>query len=387
MWSFVEAARVPSRLLGELLVDDGLITADELEEALTAQAESGKRLGEVLVERRLVSGPELTAALMQQMGVEMSTQKGFGSGLFAEIKRRHRETRVGDGLPELDDASFDGARRLEEDNVFMLDPPDEGDETAPQQAPASQGSATMAETAAFAARLAEADEALMYESAYREKAERELEALLADAAAVGAPASDLRAELDALGAQLSEAQSRAETQSAKVAELEQLADRPDLQLQLDALAVELEAVRAAAEREATSRSRAESAASELQAELESQRAAVAELAARPDLGPELQEVASKLAAAERRNTELESEIESRSAKIAELELLTEAESPSPRTWRRRAGFSKPSSRARNRRRQGCARSWTTPPTTSPRPRHASWRRARVWQSSSPRVSG
>ena len=140
MWSFVEAARVPSRLLGDLLVEDGLITADELEEALTAQAESGKRLGEVLVERKLVSGPELTAALMQQMGVEMSTQEGFGYGLFAEIKRRHRQARVADGgLPEPDAAGFEDAPRPsgEDNNLFMLDSLLEADEAAPDESPPS----------------------------------------------------------------------------------------------------------------------------------------------------------------------------------------------------------------------------------------------------------
>jgi len=98
----VEAASLPWRPLGELFVGRGLITEAELETALAEQAATGKRLGEILVERGLVSGPDLTAALMDQLGVEISKEEGFGSGLWAEIKRRHRRTRP-DGTYEDED--------------------------------------------------------------------------------------------------------------------------------------------------------------------------------------------------------------------------------------------------------------------------------------------
>ena len=81
---------MPWRPLGELFVSRGLISEAELETALAEQAATGKRLGEILVERGLVSGPDLTSALMDQLGVEISKEEGFGSGLWAEIKRRHR---------------------------------------------------------------------------------------------------------------------------------------------------------------------------------------------------------------------------------------------------------------------------------------------------------
>jgi thiamine pyrophosphate-dependent acetolactate synthase large subunit-like protein len=57
-----------------------------LEEALAEHASSGKRLGEVLVKRGLVSGPDLTQTLMEQLGVELKKEEGFGSGLWAAIK-------------------------------------------------------------------------------------------------------------------------------------------------------------------------------------------------------------------------------------------------------------------------------------------------------------
>jgi hypothetical protein len=83
-----------------LFVDRGLISVEELETALAEQAATGRRLGEILVERGVVSGPELTSALMDQLGVEISKEEGFGSGLWAEIKRRHKRARREEGGEE-----------------------------------------------------------------------------------------------------------------------------------------------------------------------------------------------------------------------------------------------------------------------------------------------
>lgn len=79
----------PWRPLGGLLVEDGLITEAELEEALAVQGETGERLGEILVERGFVSSPELAIVLAKQLGAEVTREESFGSGLWAEIKRRH----------------------------------------------------------------------------------------------------------------------------------------------------------------------------------------------------------------------------------------------------------------------------------------------------------
>ena len=104
----VEAAENGRRPLGELLVAKGLVTQDELDLALVEQDESGRLLGAILVERGYVSGPALAVALAQQYGVELKTERGFGTGLWAEIDRRHREGR---GQPDED-----------EDNVVQLEP-------------------------------------------------------------------------------------------------------------------------------------------------------------------------------------------------------------------------------------------------------------------------
>jgi DNA repair exonuclease SbcCD ATPase subunit len=85
----VTAAHVTWRPLGALLVEKGLLTAEELEDALAAQQTTGKRLGQILVDRGHVSGPALTNALAEQYGIELKTEEGFGTGLRAEIERRH----------------------------------------------------------------------------------------------------------------------------------------------------------------------------------------------------------------------------------------------------------------------------------------------------------
>jgi hypothetical protein len=75
--------------LGELLVDRGLVTIADLDDALEEQTRTGKRLGAILVARRVVAGAVLTMLLAEQVGVELETEGGFGSGLFAEIARRN----------------------------------------------------------------------------------------------------------------------------------------------------------------------------------------------------------------------------------------------------------------------------------------------------------
>jgi hypothetical protein len=67
--------------LGELLVEQGLVSPEDLELALEEQACTGRKLGEYFVEAELVSLEQLTNVLLQQCGVDLSTDTGFGSGL------------------------------------------------------------------------------------------------------------------------------------------------------------------------------------------------------------------------------------------------------------------------------------------------------------------
>jgi pyruvate/2-oxoglutarate dehydrogenase complex dihydrolipoamide acyltransferase (E2) component len=78
-------------LLGRLLVEQGLLSDDQLEEALALQAESGRRIGEVLVGCGFVTRFALARALAQQYGVELEEESGYGSGLRLEIERRQTD--------------------------------------------------------------------------------------------------------------------------------------------------------------------------------------------------------------------------------------------------------------------------------------------------------
>ena len=67
-------AEVPAtwRPLGRLLVEKGLITQTDLVEALVQQNDTNGRLGEILVERGAITGSELAHALGEQHGVELT---------------------------------------------------------------------------------------------------------------------------------------------------------------------------------------------------------------------------------------------------------------------------------------------------------------------------
>ncbi len=67
----METAHVhyPWRQLGELLVDQQLLTEDELEQALSEQARSGRLLGQILVANSYLSAFSLARVLSEQHGV------------------------------------------------------------------------------------------------------------------------------------------------------------------------------------------------------------------------------------------------------------------------------------------------------------------------------
>jgi hypothetical protein len=67
----MDLGQFPWRPLGELLVDDGLLTVVQLELALTEQKKSGRLLGEILVDWRYVTGFRIACVLAKQHGVEL----------------------------------------------------------------------------------------------------------------------------------------------------------------------------------------------------------------------------------------------------------------------------------------------------------------------------
>jgi hypothetical protein len=187
------AVQINWRPLGRLLVENGVISEVELEQALSVQAASGKRLGEVLVERGVISGPALTVALAEQWGIEVNAEGGFGSGLWQEIDRRHRLRRTTDApaLHVVEPLDDDEPAAAEPDETATEQP----DEAAAEQPVAEQPveatpdpsdeelTLLRAELEELRAELARRDDALGELGSRYEQAARELEALRAAPAA------------------------------------------------------------------------------------------------------------------------------------------------------------------------------------------------------------
>lgn len=62
-------ATIQRRRLGDILIADGKVTSDQIEEALKMQKTLGKRLGEVLVETNIITEEEIVEAIVKQTGI------------------------------------------------------------------------------------------------------------------------------------------------------------------------------------------------------------------------------------------------------------------------------------------------------------------------------
>ncbi len=83
------------RRLGEILVERGFVSAEQLREALRSQYQEGKRLGEILVEMGALTGDELNWALSELLGIpyvefrEEMVDLELARTLPEEVLRRH----------------------------------------------------------------------------------------------------------------------------------------------------------------------------------------------------------------------------------------------------------------------------------------------------------
>jgi DNA repair exonuclease SbcCD ATPase subunit len=138
-----------------------MLTGDELERALAEQQATGERLGETIVKLGFVSGPELASALAAQYGIELTTEKGFGTGLRSEIQRRHESDRK-------------RIVRLVPDLVADADPPPAAEPEAldPELQPDSVEGSLLAQLEEQWAKLAAAEEALAEREREREELAR-----------------------------------------------------------------------------------------------------------------------------------------------------------------------------------------------------------------------
>ena len=125
------AAEIPRPLLGQLLVEGGVISGDQLEQALAEQQTSGRLLGEVIVAQGFASRHDIARALAEQAGLDLDQELGFGSGLLEQIQQRReaQPKETPDGQPGLagDPAPVAGGYEL------LRVEPDPGEEPAAER--------------------------------------------------------------------------------------------------------------------------------------------------------------------------------------------------------------------------------------------------------------
>jgi hypothetical protein len=97
------------RPLGQLLVQRGLLTAEELEAALDEQERTGGRLGEILLRRGLLSRLALASSLHEQSLAE-EHEGGFGSGLRSALASDEPGRAGSDGRLETEGGFGSGLR-------------------------------------------------------------------------------------------------------------------------------------------------------------------------------------------------------------------------------------------------------------------------------------
>jgi hypothetical protein len=66
--------------LGEVLLQHGVVNADQLAVALAEQQQTGRPLGEIIVERGFAPGPIVAQALATQRGGMVKTEYGYATG-------------------------------------------------------------------------------------------------------------------------------------------------------------------------------------------------------------------------------------------------------------------------------------------------------------------
>ena len=73
------------RQLGQIMVDEGFLTPEQLEHAIAEQHRSGKPLGQVLVETGMASAGAVANALAEQAGGLLKTEFGVSAGFRPSV--------------------------------------------------------------------------------------------------------------------------------------------------------------------------------------------------------------------------------------------------------------------------------------------------------------
>lgn len=87
--------RLAWRPLGEILVERGLVTKLELQQALDDQTQEGGRLGEILFARGWVSGVDLRDALAEQLGLDLRVESAASREPLVSAEGQRSSIRLG----------------------------------------------------------------------------------------------------------------------------------------------------------------------------------------------------------------------------------------------------------------------------------------------------
>lgn len=244
----MEAAHDTRRQLGEIMIEAGLITQDELTHALGEQQRLGRPLGTVLVELGYVSQGAVANALAEQHGGLLKTEFGISAGLHVVQGEAPRPKREAAAAP---------AAAVPDGRVQELE--------AQLQALIAERTKLLqhvAEVRDFAQRAAEAEQAATARAGELEQAQQlaaaRIEGLAAEVERLSQRADDGGAEAvaaaaaekeDTLLTSLASLEGELGAARAEIAELErQLGERAEAFARLEqAHAAELQELRAAAE--------------------------------------------------------------------------------------------------------------------------------------------
>ena len=90
----VGAPQQPRRLLGQILIEMGLISEEQLQQALEAQQGTGQFLGEILIAHGCTTRRAIADALRVQSSLLSEPEFGFGGG--------HQAREAGESVPVAD---------------------------------------------------------------------------------------------------------------------------------------------------------------------------------------------------------------------------------------------------------------------------------------------
>ena len=87
---------ISKKRIGEILIEEGLLTDDQLETALTIQKGKGKKLGKVLVELGYITDIQVTESLTKQLSLKMVDCNDYSPSkeLLAMVPRTTAEQKL-----------------------------------------------------------------------------------------------------------------------------------------------------------------------------------------------------------------------------------------------------------------------------------------------------